>query len=515
MVEGIEASERERPEAGARRTLLVRSGLALAGAALLAASFPPFDLGFATGWLAVAALALAVRGLRPTRAAMLGALFGFVAAQVVFHWMYRFDSFRVWHGVMLAGWVAVWPALFAIYLARWAFERRGLVIVPVAGAVIEWTRGHAGFLALPWMTFGQTQHRNLPLLQLASFGGELLVGMVVVLVGVALAQLVALRSARAAETRPALLALGVAGLLHLGGLARLTRAPTGEEMTVAAVQPAILPGTRTDATADAILARTAELTRGAVADGARLVVWPESSVGSLEGDLETKLAVRDVVQDTGVPIVLGSSHVEKMSDRGKGRPAKKPSNAAFVMVPHTPVAEPYKKVRLLPFAEYRPIDLPESIAPRMFDTERGGRHMTMKAGDVLVEPIICWENLFADEVRASASDEPTVLAHLINDAWFGPTAQAPLHNLASVVRAVENDRPVVVASNTGPSQIVDARGRVVARATAFFAPAFVTGRVHLPAGQTPYRRFGDWTWAVPSGLLLLALRLADRRRRRA
>ncbi len=482
-----------------------RVGLALAGAGCFVLAFPPFDLGIAFGPLAVTFLALAVRDLVPRRAAAIGALFGFVAAQGVFHWVYRVAAFGLGHGVLLGGYLALWPALFAALLARQGAERRGLLVLPIGGAVLEWARAHAGFLAFPWMTFGQTQHRNVPLLQLAAFGGELLVGMVVVLVGVALAQLVSERG----RSRAAFVALGVAGLCHLLGLARLARPAEGDAVVVAAVQPAASPGARDEAETDAVLARTADLSRAAVQAGARLVVWPESAVSDLDGDLATKLAVREIVEDVGVPVVLGSSHLSDLAARSAPA-ARKPTNAAFVMEPHTPVAAPYAKVRLLPFAEVVPQAARSFVSSAPFETEPGSHRTTLRAGDLTIEPVICWENLFADDVRSTASDEPTIIAHLVNDAWFGPTSAAAMHDLVSVVRAVENDRPVVVASNAGPSQIIDARGRIVARAEAV-VPRWIAGTVTLPGGQTPYRRLGDGTWAAPSVVLLLARRARRRR----
>lgn len=238
-------------------------------------------------------------------------------------------------------------------------------------------------------------------------------------------------------------------------------------------------------------------------------------MGALEVDIETKLAVREVVEEVGVPVVLGSSHVEKLGRRGKkqGGVPEKPRNAAFVMVPREKVPPPYEKVRLLPFAEYRPIDLPEWIAPKMFDTQQGGRHATLAAGEITVEPVICWENLFAEDVHATGSIEPTVIAHLVNDGWFGPTAQPALHALVSAVRAVEANRPVVVASNMGRSEVLGARGHVRARAGRFFAPDVVTASVRMPSGMTPYRRYGDWTWAAPAFAVWLATRVIARRRR--
>ena len=101
---------------------------------------------------------------------------------------------------------------------------------------------------------------------------------------------------------------------------------------------------------------------------------------------------------------------------------------------------------------------------------------------VLVEPLICWESLFAGEVHATASDEPSVIALLVNDAWFGPTSQPELHNLVSAFRAAEAGRPLVIASNTGPSWIIDAHDAV---------PSL--GRLDVPmlAVVADLRRFGQ------------------------
>jgi len=131
-----------------------------------------------------------------------------------------------------------------------------------------------------------------------------------------------------------------------------------------------------------------------------------------------------------------------------------------------------------------------------------------------VEPLLCFESLFADDVRVTASARPSVIALAVNDAWFGKSVAPELHNLVSAFRAVENRRPVVIASNGGPSTIFDASGRVVARARSFEPDVIVAAvRVDVPAG--PYRRWGD---AVPLGLIVTTVLLsfvgpfAERRR---
>jgi apolipoprotein N-acyltransferase len=122
--------------------------------------------------------------------------------------------------------------------------------------------------------------------------------------------------------------------------------------------------------------------------------------------------------------------------------------------------------------------------------------------------LICWENLFPklarDEVKAGAR----ILVNLVNDAWFGKTAASRQHNTASVLRAVENAVPVVVASNWGPSQIIDPRGRTVKVSGAFSRDA-ITGDVPVQGKLTLYTRYGDlFAWACIGAAFLFFICIA-------
>lgn len=490
-----------------------RIGLALASAGALFLALPPVDLG-ALGWVALVPLHFAVRDLRPTRAALLGALFGVATSLATFAWIFRFEAFRLQHAIVLGGWLALFPAVLAVVWSRFARDPRALLFVPAAAAALDWVRGHAGFLAFPWATTAQTQHANLPLLQLASVGGEGLVTLVVVAVNVAIALVVD----RAPFRRPALGVIAIAAALHGAGAVTLTQPEHGRPVLIAAVQPAILPESRNAAHEEASFERLSALTREAAAEGAALVVWPETAVRDPERDLATKLQIRAVVEETATPVLFGASETEKLgsSSPKADAPSARSFNSAYLMQPGRPVSEPYRKVRLLPFGEYQPlagtIAWPSWLAPRMFDTEPGDARRTLELvsedgaeSAIRIEPIICWENLFADDVRETATTTPSIITHLVNDAWFGPTAQPELHSLVSAFRAVENGRAVVVASNTGPSAIIDARGRVLARTHTPFAPAQVTATVHLEGGMTFYRRAGDLAWFLPAVVAVAAV----------
>ncbi|MBN9160894.1 MAG: apolipoprotein N-acyltransferase [Myxococcales bacterium] len=472
-----------------------RRVLLTVGAALLVVlSSPPFGL-WPLAFVALvplhAALRNAGRRTRVREAAAIGFGFGVLVHLTFFHWLLAVPFVSAHHLAVLAAYLAVFSAVFVVIWSRLS-GRFALPLVPAALVALDWIRGHAGFLACPWGTIGQTQSENLPLLQWASVGGEPLITFAVVSVNVAVAELLE----RGRSLRP-IVTLGLVALGHVAGAAMMP-ATEGRPLRVAAVQPNIDPrAPRSDS--DALR----ELTERAAATRPDLVVWPESTAGDTEHDFLALFRTRAIIDSVGVPVLFGSS---------SGSTSERGYNSLFFMTPGKPMPQPYRKVRLVPFAEYAPIG--PAIGPRMFDTIPGDTRFTFDLDGVDVEPLLCFESLFADDVRVTASARPSVIALAVNDAWFGKSVAPELHNLVSAFRAVENRRPVVIASNGGPSTIFDASGRVVARARSFEPDVIVAAvRVDVPAG--PYRRWGD---AVPLGLIVTTVLLsfvgpfAERRR---
>lgn len=444
-------------------------------------AFPPADLG-PLGFVALVPLHLALRGTRPREAAWIGFGYGLSSSTLLFGWLLHVDAFRVHHLVIFAAYLAFFPTALAPVWSFLADRGSALIVVPSLAVLLDWIRGHAGFAATPWLTIGQTQHANIALLQLASIGGEPLVAFVVLVANVAVAQLVS----RVADLKKsAALALASALTAHVVGLSLIgTSDHAGTYAAVAAVQPNFVVGRRREDPFE----RLDTLTQEAIAKTpqARLVVWPESSAGDLEEGIASIFQARAIVDHGGVPVLLGSSRV--------GREARG-HNSVYLMRPGVPISEPYRKVRLVPFGEYRPRAVPDGVGPSMFDVVPGEARRTFEVDGLTIEPLICFESLFADDVRATRSAAPSIIAVASNDAWFGATAGPELHNLVARFRAVENRRPVVIASNAGPSWIVDADGRVVARTErGRAATASAQVRVDVPPGL--YRRGGDTVWMI-------------------
>ena len=132
-------------------------------------------------------------------------------------------------------------------------------------------------------------------------------------------------------------------------------------------------------------------------------------------------------------------------------------------------------------------------------------------------PNICYEDLFGEELGArfvDASRAPTVFVNVSNIAWFGNTVAIDQHLQISRMRALEFGRPMIRATNTGATVIINHRGEVT-HALPRHTRGVLTGTVQGRSRITPYAwwagRFGLWPlWLL--GLAALGLALVFRRR---
>lgn len=480
--------------------------LALASSGLLICSLPDPDVGW-LGWIALVPLMVAIHEMRPWGAAALGLAFGMVSSLGIYFWMYSVPGFGPHHGAILALYLALYPALWCASIT-W-FARRGaplLVMAPALWMAAEYLRSHAGFLAFSGGTLAQTQHRNLPLLQLAGLVGESGVTFLVALGSAAIAGMIVQRAWRHA------LCAGIIVLLThaFGALVLWTEHPL-PTLRLAAVQPNIPVGGLTTAEGrKASLDRLELLTETAVAMKPALIAWPETAIaGSVQGNPLLAAELQALAHNVGTPIVLGVSEVEKFSssdDRGEIR--RRAYNSAYLVSPDLPLSKPYHKRMLMPFGEYMPLERfvswPAWVGGRGYDRASGDRPQLFSLPDgTMFSVLICWESLFSGLSRESVDEGARLLVQLNNPAWFGRSAASRQQNLSSVLRAVENRVPVLVASNTGPSQIIDARGRVVAQSSRLFETDVVVGEVAPGWNPSLYSRTGDWfVWVVAAASML-------------
>jgi apolipoprotein N-acyltransferase len=132
-------------------------------------------------------------------------------------------------------------------------------------------------------------------------------------------------------------------------------------------------------------------------------------------------------------------------------------------------------------------------------------------------PNICYEDLFGEELAvpfADARTAPTIFVNVSNIGWFGNTVAIDQHLQISRMRAIEFERPMIRATNTGATVIIDHRGRV-ASALPRHTRGILAGEVEGRSGITAYAwwvsRLGLWpVWGL--ALAIVAVAVAWRRR---
>jgi apolipoprotein N-acyltransferase len=491
------------------------------------------DLGVVSGPLAVLFLLLALQGLAPRRALGVGFAAGLVAHAAVLHWIYVV-TVVYGHAPPAAGVAAVLglAAFVAAFSAAFSLARVWLVVRGVSSPFVVaalWTAADHlrcfAFTGFPWASLGYSQHGNPLLLALAPFAGVYGLGFAVALAGAAAADVVLGARRRAAPALVALLALHAVGAL----LAARPLPAAQQSLRVAVLQGSIDQGVKwSPEWADRTLSIYEELTRAAAAEGARVVVWPETAApGSPDTNPGLRARLAALAREAGVALVVGAVGVEGWDPEAEEpRGPVRLYDSAYLLDAEGRFVDRYDKTHLVPFGEYVPLrwllgkavrgiatgaagsDVSAGAAPRAVRVPLAGP----EAGDVTAGVPICYELLFPDLVRRFVGDGARVLFAITNDAWYGRTG-APYQFLAiTALRSAETATWTARAANTGVSAFIDERGRVRGR-TPIFERGFLMEDVPLrPArsGETFYVRHGDWlargSWLAAALAVGVALR---------
>ena len=174
----------------------------------------------------------------------------------------------------------------------------------------------------------------------------------------------------------------------------------------------------------------------------------------------------------------------------------------------------YDKHHLVPFGEFIPYGFKwftRLMNIPLGDFNRGP--VTAPSFEVKgerVAPNICYEDLFGEDLAArfvTAATAPTILANISNIGWFGRTIAVDQHLEISRMRTLELQRPMIRATNTGATAVIDYRGHVTA-ALPPFTRGVLDARVEGRSGITPFAwwagRYHLWPLLLAAAGLLAA-----------
>ncbi|MEZ5608616.1 MAG: apolipoprotein N-acyltransferase [Burkholderiaceae bacterium] len=519
---------------------MIAALIALATGATQALALADPWTGQAHGWLQVGGLAVLVALLlRPPprggsaqwRGFRLGWCFGLAWLAGTFWWLYI--SMHTYGGLnaalavaavlALAGLLALYYALAAAAFAALA-ARPGLRLRPGLASLLFaalWTLAELArgrwFTGFPWGAGGYAHVDGL-LAAYARWVGVYGIGLAAAWLAALLALGLSPRTGPAARAARGLAPAGLIAVLMLAwGLAQtllpVPPAPAGPRLEVALLQGNIaqdekfIPGT---GVTDALRWYGEQLQ----ANTAPLVVAPETALPLLPRQLPEGYwaALQARYAQPGQAALLGMP----LGDLQAGY-----TNSAVGLAPGQAAPYRYDKHHLVPFGEFIPPLFRWFV--RLMNIPLGD----FTAGAVnqpsfewqgqRLAPNICYEDLFGEELAARFADPataPTVFVNLSNIAWFGDTVAIDQHLAISRMRALEFERPVLRATNTGATVIIDAQGRVthqLPRLTRGVLQGSFEGRHTL----TPYAAWvARWglgpLWAAAALIVLTAAAAAGR-----
>jgi len=199
------------------------------------------------------------------------------------------------------------------------------------------------------------------------------------------------------------------------------------------------------------------------------------------------------------------------------------TNAAVGL--QTGAVDPYRydKHHLVPFGEFIPplfrwfTDL---MHIPLGDFNRGPLvQASMNWQGQRLAPNVCYEDLFGEELGARFIDPqaaPTVMVNISNIGWFGDSIAIDQHLQISRMRAIEFERPMLRATNTGATVVIDHHG-VVTHALPRLTRGVLSGEFEGRHGLTPYAHWvSRWglgpLWMLATGIVIVALIIVVRRR---
>ncbi|MGB9105126.1 MAG: apolipoprotein N-acyltransferase, partial [Terriglobales bacterium] len=385
-------------------------------------------------------------------------------------------------------------------------REKALFLAPFLWVPLEIVRGFP--FDFPWNPLGTVLVNNIPLTRIATATGVYGLSFEIVLVNTAFAAAFLVDSKR--RKMVLLAAIVVAGLLQAGELVEPPR--LAADRTARLVQ-ADIPILNADQwtpqyfqstlreLSDLSVPRRGEL--GPTEPAPDLVVWPESPAPFFTTSPEFRAAVSDVARRAHATMVVGTLGVPNT-----GQPASQLYNSAAVIAPNGDWIARYDKIHLVPFGEYVPfkrlLNFAGKLTREVGDFLPGESRQPLALGNYKMGVFICYEAVYPAEIREFANNGAQVFVNISDDAWFGQTAAPVQHLNQARMRAIENHRWLVRATDTGITVAIDPFGRVVAQ-----APRNVRTSLDVPysvvSGTTFYTRHGNWFVWLCAIISLIAL----------
>jgi len=389
-------------------------------------------------------------------------------------------------------------SIYKIYCSAFFF----LFIFPSLWVIGEWFRGWV-FSGFPWLFIGYP-HSDTWLSGWAPVTGVLGISWIIAFCGTLLGFFLQLKTNIIIKDRPArfifIITTGsflLATFFWVGGLylqkINWTK-PLNKTISIGLLQPAIsLWRTWDPKELNNILFQFRQDSKLLLDND--LVVWPEAAIPIFRNKVSDYLdSITEDAVKSDTAIIVGVPTIYQTQPQSDEIDESNYFNSALALGKGLGI---YHKQHLVPFGEYVPFEKWLRGGIRFFDLPMSAFspgpnnqiNITIK-NNITIGTSICYEVAFSELVRKSANDS-NILLTMSNDSWFGKTIGPKQHFQIARMRAIENKKALIRATNDGISALIDSNGRVQ-----FTIPSFnrgiLEGTLNARSGSTPFGRSGSY-----------------------
>jgi apolipoprotein N-acyltransferase len=411
--------------------------------------------------------------------------YGFLAVYVyyfvIYHWivhLYPLDFVGMDNAssvaVVLAGWFGL-PLLQAlvgglVFLVfrltyRCGALKRTPLLSPLCFAalwtVFEWS-STIGWTGVPWGRLCIGQATLLPMLQISSVFGSYAVSFLLLTVNGLLAFAILCHAKR-------VLCISLASGLLFGNLLFGLIAQNRNFRTETSVKAAVIQGNINSHDkwgtngVQKMMDIYTELTEKAVAEGAKLVVWPETTLPfelNESGYMIRELS--ELAKKNEIYLMVGALYYDEEQERSY--------NSLYMILPNGAFSEErYDKQHLVPFGEYVPMrKVITTVIPPLGELSALEDDILPGKGSALINSewgkigsLICFDSIYEILSLNSVRDGAELMVISSNDSWFFDSAAVYQHQVQAQLRAIETGRYFLRSANTGISTILSPNGKIL------------------------------------------------------
>jgi len=436
-----------------------------------------------------------------------GLFFGFISYSLFNFWLAKFHPLAIFivppiHSFYF---LLLFPLLKA---ADSRFPRSGYILQSLLWVAYEFVKTQ-GFLAYAYGNLGYSQYLFLPLIAFASITGVWGVSLIVVfpsaLIGHFLKGQVSLERIR--EYRlPVVSYLIFFIVIIFSGYFAQANTDNSQPWKVALIQQNVDPWKGGVAAYEKSLDILIRLSSEALSEEPDIIIWSETSfVPGIDWHTRYRTdqtsyilvkRLRGFLEKQEISFVIGNDDGQLI--RTETGEEKRVDYNAAILFRDGKIVKTYRKVHLVPFTEYFPY---KQALPGVYrwlrnaDThfwEKGREYTVFESDGVKFSTPICFEDTFGYLCRNFIRQGADVLVNMTNDSWSQSVAAEMQHMSMGVLRAVENRRSVVRATNGGITAIIDPNGKIL-KTIPPFVQGYLTGVVPVYKARTTfYTRWGDW-----------------------